>query len=196
MNEKGKRLTDEYNRCFTVSIGDLANCAKEGVRGDVKCLEKVGDWIDVLLMGNHEIPYFDKRNLWSRFHYHEEVHRELLRIDSEKRLKPAIICGETLISHAGWDRDNHPYIHTAKEAYDSIMNHLEFAGWSDRYFSAVGSSRGGRGKHGGILWEDFQDLRSPFPQIVGHTARKRIRTKKNAICIDTGHSGIPTVIEV
>lgn len=169
---------------------------EENIRGDLKCLQKVGDWIDVLLMGNHEIPYFDRNNLWSKFHWNKEVAEELYRIEEEGKLKPAILCGETLISHAGWDKSNHPYIDTAKGAYESIIDRLSTEGWSNRYFSVIGHNRGGRSPHGGILWEDFNDLRSPFLQIVGHTARKRIRTKKNAICIDTGHSGIPTVIEV
>jgi hypothetical protein len=196
LNEKGVRLTDEHNRCKVISIGDLANCAEEDIAGDLKCLQKVGDWIDVLLVGNHEYPYFSPNATWSQFKYYKVIHEELQRIEKEGRLKPAILVKDILISHAGWDKDNYPSITTAEEAYHSIKDRLSTEGWGNRYFSAIGKSRGGRSKHGGIIWEDFNDLRSPFPQIVGHTARKRIRVKKNAICIDTGHTYRPTIVEV
>lgn len=196
LNEQGIRMTDADNRCRVISIGDLANCAKNDIKGDLKCLSKVGDWIDVLLMGNHEYPYFSTNATWSHFKYYKVIHEELQRIEKEGRLKASILLDDILVTHAGWDKGNHPYISTAEEAHDSIEDRLNNDGWGNRYFSAIGESRGGWDKHGGIIWEDFNDLRSPFPQIVGHTARKRIRLKKNALCIDTGHTYRPTIIEV
>jgi hypothetical protein len=196
INEDGNRMTDADNRCYVIQIGDLANCCGKKEENDLKCLQEVGNWIDVMLMGNHEITYFDQKNLFSGFSWDQRISDELERIFAEGKLKPAALCGEILVSHAGWDKDNHPYIDNAKDAYDYIMDQYNREGWWSRLFSQIGYSRGGNSKHGGILWEDFNDLRSPFPQIVGHTARKRIRLKKNAICIDAGHTYRPTVIEV
>ncbi len=198
LNEEGKRYTDADNRCFTISVGDLANCAGNKEERDVKCLQKVGDWIDVLLMGNHEYGYFNKFGCFNGFEFDQRVKDEILRIDAEKRLKPSFLAKDILISHAGWDKSLHPYIDNAKDAHNYIQERFGYEGWNSRIFSAVGKTRGGprEPKHGGILWEDFNDLRSPFPQIVGHTCRKRIRVKENVICIDAGRTFRPTIIEI
>lgn len=198
IDEKGKRIIEEEDKRI-ISIGDLASCSEDDLNGDLKCLRKVGIWIDVLLMGNHEYPYINPMITWSKFHYYKKIHEELLRIDSEKRLQPAIVVKDYLVSHAGWDKDNHPYINTATEALNAIQDRLSYEGWSNRWFSAIGKSRTDNQyapKHGGILWEDFNDLRSSFPQIVGHTSDKAIRVKTNAMCIDTGKSGCPTLVEL
>lgn len=196
ISSKGTRRTDKASRVRTISIGDLANCVQESKDGDIKCLQRVGDWIDFLIMGNHEIPYFDKDNSFSGFFWYQEVNHLLAKLENEKKIIPCYLAGDFLISHAGWDKSMHPYISTAEEArnalFDTVLNH----GWNHRYFSDVSWARGGRNSHGGILWEDFKDLRSPFPQIVGHTQdARKIRSKENAICIDTGGGkvgGIPT----
>ncbi len=200
LNEEGKRYTDADNRCFTISIGDLANCAGDKEERDVKCLQKIGDWIDVLIMGNHEYGYFNQFACFNGFEFDQRVKDELKRIDAEGRLKPSYVAKDILISHAGWDKSLHPYINNAKDAHNYILDKLSREGWRSPIFSAVGKTRSNHNprepKHGGILWEDFNDLRSPFPQIVGHTSRKRVRVKKNAICIDAGRTARPTIIEV
>lgn len=201
INEKGNRLTDAQNRSIVYSVGDLANCCDE-FDADYECLSKVGSyqnaWIDYLIIGNHEIPYFDSTNIFNGFHFNFRVNEELKRIENENRLRPAALLGSCLITHAGWDKDTHPYITTPQEAYQALTEAHSREGWTHRFFSAIGHARGGRLKHGGILWEDFNAIRSPFPQIVGHTVGNTIRAKDNIICIDTGGGkhGKPTAIVI
>lgn len=103
-----------------------------------------------------------------------------------------------MLSHAGWDHSLHPFISTAQEASQALREAVRNDGWDHRYFTAIGYSRGGNSKHGGILWEDFRDIRSAFPQIIGHTVGSTVRYKENAICIDTGGGkyGMPTAITI
>jgi hypothetical protein len=147
--------------------------------------------------GNHEFPYLNTWVPFRGFHFHERVFEELNRIEQEGRLHASTLKGETLITHAGWDQDNHPYISTAAEAHKYITERRQSDGWQHAIFEKIGQARNGEHKHGGILWEDFNALRSPFPQVVGHTADDRIRYKKNAICIDVQKStGLPTVMKI
>jgi hypothetical protein len=92
----------------------------------------------------------------------------------------------------------HPFISTAQEASQALTEALRDEGWTHRYFGGIGQSRGGYTKHGGILWEDFNDIRSAFPQLVGHTVGSTIRYKSNIICLDTGGGkyGRPTAITI
>jgi hypothetical protein len=198
INAKGTRMTDPFNRCEVISIGDLANCVEEDIEGDIKCLKKVGDWIDFMLMGNHEIPYYDLGNRFSGFHRNDRVFEELQRIDYEGRLRVGALRKGALITHAGWTGTLHTFISTPQEALQALTEALQSDGWSHRYFSQIGRKRGGIFPHGGILWEDFNDLKSPFPQIVGHTAGRTIKAAENVLCIDTGGGkyGKPTAVSL
>ena len=180
IDKDGRR---KNSNSWVIQIGDLANCVENSISGDIKCLNTVGTWIDFLIMGNHEIPYFDRDNRFSGFYWNAEIADILDNLANEERIIPSFLAGDYLISHAGWDRSIHPMYQTAED----VRNFLDNLHWNSHYFSLIGKSRGGIHDHGGILWEDFRDLDSSFPQIVGHTQRSgKIRQKKNAVCIDTG----------
>lgn len=198
INEKGNRMNDAKNRAYVIQIGDLANCVEESVYDDYKCLGTVGSWIDLMLMGNHELPYWSPKASFSGFHFNAEIGRKLRHLEENSQLVPAALVGPYLISHAGWGKHLDPFIESPQDAARSLRQSVMNHGWDFRLFSSIGYSRGGRDKNGGIVWEDFRDLQSPFPQIVGHTVGKTIRVKENAICIDTGGGkyGKPTAIEV
>lgn len=184
-----------------VSIGDLAHCAPEDY-GDVKCLSLIGDVIDTLIVGNHEIPYFDSNNTFAGYTY-DGVTSEILHLaNAGGYIVPCILRGDVLISHAGLDeRHVHHYpqtYNTAKYHHDRLHEAWNSQLYSYSAFDAIGYARGGDAEVGGILWCDFDDeLISPFPQIVGHTPGG-LRMKKNALCIDTGakHDGTPTILEI
>lgn len=198
INKDGKRLTDGENRSYVVQIGDLANCVQGDIHGDLKCLQTVGDWIDVMLMGNHEHPYFGGPT-FNGWYYEQRVYETLYELEQKGLIVPAVTIGPYLITHAGWGKHLHPFIANPQDAARELKETVKNHGWNHRYFSSIGYSRGGRDRNGGILWEDFRELNSAFPQIVGHTAFPgAVKVKENAICIDTGGGkyGKPTAIEI
>jgi calcineurin-like phosphoesterase family protein len=56
-----------------ISIGDLANCVEKSKQGDIDCLSMVGETIDYMIMGNHEMGYLDSSNTFGGFHWHPEI---------------------------------------------------------------------------------------------------------------------------
>jgi hypothetical protein len=174
---------------FVVHLGDLTNGVENSKDGDLACLEMVGREIDVLLVGNHEIPYFHCANHFSGFHYYEEIDLKLHELfHDEGRISAAFLHEGTLITHAGISRGQlTPDMHTVSHVWDKIEQEWHTQNFSHRLFSDVGHTRGGDKQEGGILWCDFQWEFEPvelFPQIVGHTTGNNIRIKGNAICID------------
>lgn len=186
---------------IVVQIGDLANCVDDSVDGDLECLSLMETGvIDYLLVGNHEIPYFDDQNRFSGFHINNLIGDTLWQLNEEDKLGPSFLIGETLITHAGISS------HHIRSDWKSSENvHEELTSlWEDGHFgmsifSDVGRARYGRDECGGILWCDFDNEFVPteFPQIVGHTPGI-LRQKGNAMCIDTGakNEGVPTVLRV
>jgi hypothetical protein len=181
----GNRLVGK-NTCI-VSIGDLANCVEDSWIGDIACLSLVGEVIDTMLIGNHEIPYLDERNFFRGFHFVPEIHKKILDLISNDLIGAAYQIGNTLITHAGLSRDIMSLDMGIDECFQIIEENWENKNYNHSWFSSVGMSRGGRNNTGGILWCDFENEFMPtgFPQIVGHTPRY-VRMKDNALCIDVG----------
>lgn len=174
-----------------VQLGDLANCVREDVNGDLDCLKTVGDWIDTMLIGNHEYAYFGGK--FGGYYHYPDVQMQLNRIEREGRLSPAALVGkdnDILVTHAGYVPSEG--IESAQEGYDYAIEK-----WNEDkthpVFDQVGLVRGGRAKNGGILWSDWMEQKAhEFNQIVGHTPQKNgvqrrdYATGKWSICIDCG----------
>lgn len=187
IDKKGNRQLARKHK--VISIGDLANCVEENVEGDHSCLGLVGNVIDYLIIGNHEMGYFDKDNDFYGFHYYEGIDRHLRFLESGGKIIPAYLHNGTLISHAGVSKSITSVEMDAKECCESIRYHWDAFNYKHSWFSSIGHSRGGRNYCGGILWCDFDREFVPtnFPQIVGHTSRNPyVQMKGNAICIDVG----------
>src|SRR3990167_1209976 len=104
--EKKKLVDSSGNRIvgtdhFIVSIGDLANCVDDSVSGDIECLNLVGNVIDSMICGNHEIPYLDPANKFVGFVWDKEINDKLHSLLNEDFIGAAFLVGNTLISHAG-----------------------------------------------------------------------------------------------
>lgn len=177
-----------------IQLGDLANCVRSGVEGDKNCLKVVGDWIDLMLVGNHEYPYFSNER-YGFFCEYPDVRMQLNRIEREGNLGIAAVVesneGDILVTHAGYVPSEG--IESAQDGYDYAVEKWE----EDRnhpLFSQVGPSRGGWARFGGILWSDWMEGKAKeFNQIVGHTPQKNgvqrrdyESTGKWSLCIDVG----------
>ena len=174
-----------------ISIGDLANCVRTDKQKDVQCLKRVGDWIDTLILGNHEYPYFGGFGAFGGFVRYPEVEQELNRIDREGLLAPAALVDDILVTHAGYVPT-----HGIESAEDGFLyaNQCWERDRNHPLFSQVGFSRGGSAATGGILWSGWEETKADeFNQIVGHTPqsnkcpnRRDYDTGKYTICIDCG----------
>lgn len=185
---------------FVVQIGDLANCVEESVDDDLRCLDMVGREIDLMLVGNHEIPYFDPQNRFSGFYYSERIRDRLHYLRENDLLESCALHNGILISHAGISQEQlgaNPTI-TESQIRDKLRYEWQQGNYSHYWLSDIGKARYGPAKTGGILWCDFDREFEPtsFPQIVGHTVGN-LRFKGNTLCIDTiRNTGLPTVMEV
>lgn len=188
-------ITDKHGnrqlarRHHVVQLGDLANCVEDSKEGDLACLDLVGNVIDSMLIGNHEMPYLDMDNSFGGFHAYEEVADKIFELIDRDLLGPSVLVHKTLISHAGITAQLlPPYFETAKEVQNKIDYEWSKKNWNNVWFKACGHARGGRYATGGMLWCDFhmEIMPTPFPQIVGHTVGKIPRMKDNILCIDVG----------
>ncbi len=181
----GNRQEPRKNQIW--SIGDLANCVENSFIGDMACLDMVGDIIDGLIVGNHEMPYLDRGNSFSGFHAFPEIQSKIGSLLENDFLHPAIHWDKTLISHAGLSAQLLSREDNVEYAMARIEDHWNSRNFNYSWFSSVGWARGGRAKIGGIFWCDFEQEFVPtrFPQIVGHTP-KYVRINGNALCIDVG----------
>jgi len=194
---------------FILQIGDLANCVRDSIEDDMRCLSMVGKEIDMMLVGNHEIPYFDATNTFSGFFFNKDISNTLHGLFDAGLLQPSYLYqplhrpsdADVLISHAGVTQSQLTLSTGTSAREVSIMLRDQ---WAERTFGHwlfrdCGRARYGQDKIGGMLWCDLDKEFEPtdFPQIVGHTSGT-LRTKGNAICIDTQrqNEGIPTVLKV
>jgi len=184
---------------FVCQIGDLANCVYNSVQDDLKCLNLVASGlIDMMLVGNHEIPYFDPNNTFSGFHHSYVVSQTLWELYVKEKIQPCLLIGDTLVTHAGITRSQLGET-TAKSVADKLEELWRGKHFSHHWFSDCGRARWGNAETGGVLWCDFDDEFEPtdFPQIVGHTPQG-LHIKGNALCIDSAvkNGGTPTILKV
>lgn len=178
-------IDDEGNRVegiTTVSVGDLANAVDDSIDRDSECLLKVRDWIDTLLIGNHEMGWIWSWQTFGGFYnapQNGSLYRQLMR---EGIVKPAYLVEEhnLLITHAGVHR-NYDFS-SAREAYRAIMNAFETQPSSWHKLGTIGQVpkryllsgesryRGGIDPIPSIFWKDWKEpMNKSFSQIVGHT---------------------------
>jgi Calcineurin-like phosphoesterase len=188
-----KKIVDKHgNRQLArkhqvISIGDLANCVEDSVGGDLACLNLVGEIIDQVLIGNHEIPYFDPGNTFSGFKFDGVISQKIHSLMENDFIGAAALVDKTLVTHAGFSREFNPLGLCSQEVFNVIEDQWDARNFSHSWLSSIGYARGGNRRCGGIIWCDFDDEFMPtvFPQICGHTPRG-VRMKGNSLCIDVG----------
>jgi hypothetical protein len=156
------RVTDDV----VVQIGDLCNCVGRSIDDDLACLELAPEWFDVLLIGNHEHPYFGGPR-FDGFWRDPQVEHAIRRLPWQA----AFPVGEFLVTHAGLGSSWGIASDGAKGAAWIVNNEWERNPGRHPFFAQIGRDRGGLDESGGILWADWQEPKSTagFSQIVGHT---------------------------
>lgn len=185
IDNHGHRQLPKRHKVF--SIGDLANCTKTSIEGDLACLYLVGNVIDGMLVGNHEMPYIDINDDFAGFHRDASIGAKIRDLWELDFIGSSIVAGQTLITHAGVSKQFLPMVQTAVQVHEMLESHWVDQDWNYSLFASVGYARTGRDHVGGMLWCDFDAELIPtsFSQIVGHTP-KYVRMKGNALCIDVG----------
>lgn len=203
-----------------IQLGDLGHFGKGGSpTGDQMCYGEAyhGDWIDLLLWGNHDRAVVDAQHAFNGYqHPRPEVKHMILALEQRGKLQWAASRHGFLITHAGLHlrfKYNKPSID--KTNPDDVAQWINGALTPDddtERFAvrhAISSYRGGGSPAGGILWRHIDEsLYSEFPQIFGHSAdrKRQVRycTEKNhtrnfdvipehaknvSYCIDIGGKG-------
>lgn len=187
LNGAGKRVDHDTR---VIQIGDLCNCVVESRDGDMACLDAAPDWLDVVLVGNHEYPYFGGPK-FSGFFDFPEVGDKLKTLAKSGLIQPCVYLEGTLVTHAGVSIDHayHGYS-TAFDAMTSIENAWFYSRATDPVLTDIGYARGGCARFGGILWSDRHEPKNrSFPQIVGHTPL-------DAVTVDLDHNNPIHYIDV
>lgn len=176
--------------CRVIQLGDLGHFGTTGdATGDHACWRSVGEWIDLVLWGNHDRAAVDRRHAFAGYARPlAPLPSVLNHHEREGRVRFAAASHGHLLTHAG--------VHAAHAVWLDVDNAENAAGqlnqvaWH-RVFgdvvNAIGRSRGGRNDAGGILWRDFDEpLADHWPQVFGHTRGDDVRRVGDSWCIDVG----------
>lgn len=160
------------NNVRVVQLGDLANCVSRDRHGDIRCLRLVEKGIiDHYLVGNHEHPYFGGP-AFNGFRSIPEVEQPIRKLYWDGKLSAAYSEANILVTHAGLTREWEGTFANAREAEKFLNQNWQHRPTHD-VFSAIPYERGGRSRHGGVLWADWMEGKCrDFNQIVGHTPQK------------------------
>lgn len=133
----------------------------------------------ILLLGNHDIPYYYGFESYSRYDYDNHEELEKLYFDNRDLLLVAYETNRTLFTHAGFlqswaDYVSHmrPSIKIKPHAAD--LNELLFKDYGKTVIYMPGRSRGGNYPYASFIWADREDheYNSKYNgkfQVFGHT---------------------------
>ncbi len=179
LNDEWERVEDDNT---TVQLGDFLNCVVNSLADDNRCLDH-NSWFDVLLVGNHEHPYFGGP-AFNGFWKDPVLTHRLRSLDSQRRYKVALDCDGVLVTHAGLASDLYKkYEPATSEQWAGFLNYL----WSNpehkashELLCAIGWDRGGHGREGGVLWSDWKQYKtSKLKQVFGHSVGEYVRVQRN-----------------
>lgn len=185
-----------------ISIGDLINGTEEDQDDDAFICQLAQKWIDKIIIGNHETHLLNTCISTFEGAYESPfVQTEMNRLERQGKFVPALLIGDTLLTHAGVHADF--MFPTATDAFmaiwDSFQNYWEYIediknkrivySTKDAYrftkkkhndilvprgalLDGVSTYRDGQEDRGGILWADHDEPKSRrFSQIFGHTPK-------------------------
>ena len=135
-----------------------------------------------LLIGNHEMPYYDKFWNAGRFSevYYPQIHEILTAEETKGLFQLCKQVGHFLFIHAGvtkhWYDRHYEKFEKSGGSLEEQLNKVFFERMN--IFWEAGRYRGGWNKTGSPLWADLRELNDetePFApdifQIIGHTQR-------------------------
>ncbi len=188
-----QKIIDTVPHDFVIAMGDMWDSFGDGPNEASKSAWWVRKQLEenpkyIQLFGNHDCAVMwsdtECRNCSGFTIAKHDAIKKILKPEHWVRFKPFFYIkeGNWLISHSGVSKglisdfvlDDIERLQTAFDA--AIVGLL-----TDKHhpYFAAGSSRGGSQKHGGIIWEDFNDINpvSQFNQIVGHTRLSQPKIK-------------------
>ena len=181
----------------TVFLGDYFDSFTETDESTAQTAQWLKDSLKkkdrVHLVGNHDLSYMTSlpHLKSSGFTEYKKYIINMYRIPWED-LKLYCYVHDWLCTHAGVSRQFYEQFSTTNlydfmlESHEDILK-INDAGFYHRFLQC-GVSRGGRYKHGGILWCDYDEF-VDIPgqkQIFGHTRSHHVRKNDLHICLDTG----------
>lgn len=186
---------------MSVQLGDLVNVVREDRAEDCNALDAALDgWFDLVLVGNHEHPFFGGPRFWG-YELMSTVADRMEKLAERSMWVPSHYVPELdlLVTHAGWADDLRVSDggggwlspSSAATAHEYLVS-----AWIDdptaNVFSRIGPARGGHSmaRCGGVLWSDWEEVKlQTFNQLVGHTTGDSVRSQRGrrrwAVCIDT-----------
>ncbi|MBI2316163.1 MAG: metallophosphoesterase, partial [Betaproteobacteria bacterium] len=158
----------------------------------------------IRLLGNHELALLQGNFCFANFEGADDFRRVLMRDVLAGKVQAAFAGQGYLFTHAGLRAEMKERL-LANEARTTgeaevladringiLMDAVTSGTYRDSIF-AVGHSRGGAHRVGGIFWEDASEIRSSaqsggLRQVFGHTVQKQIQVSKCAslVAIDIG----------
>lgn len=161
-----------------LQIGDLCNCVESSIDNDLRCLDIANEYNMILLVGNHEHPYFGGNKFYG-FWWNTKLEKTI----RSRIWFPSSRFDDVLITHAGVT----PYFADVPDVKEMNLSLLER--WvedpTDEIFNAIGFARSSNphsSGYGGIFWSDWEEPKtSYYNQIIGHTPQRdgNIKTLKN-----------------
>ena len=97
----GRRLTED----LVVQVGDLINGTMMDWDADTEILKKAEGLVDFWVLGNHDAAYDYPHLSFQGFAPSPSVRSGINRWLGSGRLVPAVVVGDTLITHAGVHED-------------------------------------------------------------------------------------------
>lgn len=187
IDENNERINWPTNHMI-VQVGDMINGTMKDWANDEKTMELADGLVDYWIMGNHDICYHHNIT-FKGFSPNPAVQTGVNRWMNRGLMVPAIVIGDTLITHAGVHEDYN--FDTAQNAFEAIddawVNYSDYESSLDSFklrsvygkvvhlskadlFGAISYARGGKSPRGGILWSDWNEPKnSNFNQVFGHT---------------------------
>ncbi|MCL2484988.1 MAG: metallophosphoesterase [Endomicrobia bacterium] len=135
----------------------------------------------VLLLGNHDLHYFDNKALNAgRFNYEIAPVAEKLFMDNRKLFQFAYQNGKTIFTHAGITNDwfINDFKGDIKKNIAKQLNNPKNSEQENTLYYASENFRGGLNENGGPFWSDIceigNDPLKDFIQVVGHNRVEKI----------------------
>lgn len=152
-----------------------------------------------LLLGNHELSYFDTAFKYSRKEraYYDEMNEILTGSETREFFQVCKLVGSYLFAHAGvsygwYKRHFHELMKRGVTIEDQINTYFQD---SKMVFDEIGLNRGGRDEYGSPVWADIEEIwfepkhfDPDIFQIVGHSQLKEgveAIVGERIACLDT-----------
>lgn len=213
-------ITDEDgNRLLPnplVHSGDLmdGNYSRSSTRQDLMIMDIGGAVFDVLLVGNHELPYYSRDDRMGFGGMNPDpglyVGMSGFRRHHGDKIRFAYTDGTYLVTHAGLVeslRVKHGLSNDVTTLTDEINDlgiRYLYKDETHPVINAIGPLRGGWHETGGIQWADWYDDMigdaPSFHQVVGHTPIRSgdsiaaTRRERNSYCFDYGKGTLTAVL--